>query len=72
MAQAGLRRRPAAYDDLRAVPDHLVAEIVGGELYTSPRPAPRHAMSTWANAGVVRAAPFEAVDLDLTLLWEID
>ena len=36
-------RRPATYADLLAVPDHLVGEIVGGELYTSARPAPRHA-----------------------------
>jgi Uma2 family endonuclease len=35
--------RPATYDDLVAVPDILVAEIVDGELWTSPRPAPRHA-----------------------------
>jgi hypothetical protein len=35
--------RPATYDDLVAVPDHLVAEIVDGELWTSPRPGPRHA-----------------------------
>jgi Uma2 family endonuclease len=34
--------RPATYDDLCAVPEHLVAEIVDGELWTSPRPAPRH------------------------------
>lgn len=37
--------RPATYDDLVAVPDHLVAEIVDGELWTSPRPAPRHAVA---------------------------
>ena len=35
--------RPATYDDLVAVPEHLVAEIVDGELWTSPRPALRHA-----------------------------
>jgi Uma2 family endonuclease len=35
--------RPATYEDLVRVPDHLVAEIVDGELWTSPRPAPRHA-----------------------------
>jgi Uma2 family endonuclease len=29
----------ATYEDLLKVPDHLVAEIVDGELYTSPRPA---------------------------------
>lgn len=35
--------RPATYDDLVALPDHLVAEIVDDELWASPRPAPRHA-----------------------------
>jgi Uma2 family endonuclease len=34
--------RPATYDDLMAVPDILVAEIVDGELHTSPRPGPKH------------------------------
>ena len=37
------RRKPVAYDDLLRVPEHLVAEIVGGELVTSPRPATPHA-----------------------------
>lgn len=36
-------KRPATYDDLLEVPDHLVAEIIDGELVTSPRPATRHA-----------------------------
>jgi Uma2 family endonuclease len=36
-------RRPATYADLLAVPDHLVAEIVDGELFVSPRPALPHA-----------------------------
>src|SRR5687767_14951431 len=35
--------KPATYEDLLKVPDHLVAEIVEGELFTSPRPASRHA-----------------------------
>jgi Uma2 family endonuclease len=40
------------------VPDHLVAEILDGELYTSPRPAPRHAE---ASSGLVGAlhGPFD-------------
>lgn len=36
-------RRNARYEDLIAVPDHLVAEIVAGALHTSPRPASAHA-----------------------------
>jgi len=44
-------RRPATYDDLLAVPDHLVAEILDGELHTSPRPAPRHAQTTTGLTG---------------------
>jgi Uma2 family endonuclease len=39
-------RRPATYADLLAVPDHLVAEILDGELHTSPRPAIPHAVAT--------------------------
>jgi Uma2 family endonuclease len=35
--------RPATYDDLVALPEPLVAEIVDGELHASPRPAIRHA-----------------------------
>jgi Uma2 family endonuclease len=35
--------RRATYEDLIAVPDHMVAEILDGELVVSPRPAPRHA-----------------------------
>lgn len=37
------QRRKATYADLEAVPPHLVAELVDGELYTSPRPASPHA-----------------------------
>jgi Uma2 family endonuclease len=35
-------KRRATYEDLMQVPDHLVAEIIDGELVTSPRPAPPH------------------------------
>lgn len=40
-------RKRATYGDLLAVPDRLVAEIIGGELRTMARPAPRHA---WASS----------------------
>jgi Uma2 family endonuclease len=39
-------KRRATYDDLLAVPDHLVAEIIVGELVTNPRPAVRHARAS--------------------------
>jgi Uma2 family endonuclease len=50
--------RPATYEDLLAVPEHLVAEILFGRLVTHPRPAPRHATSANALAGVL-TPPFQ-------------
>src|SRR5687768_7508101 len=44
-AMAPPLRRRATYDDFMAVPEHLVAEVIDGELYTSPRPGPRHAVA---------------------------
>ena len=40
------------------VPDHLVAEILDGELYTTPRPAPRHADASSGLGGALRG-PFD-------------
>jgi Uma2 family endonuclease len=40
--------KKATYEDLMAVPDNLVAEIVDGELFTSPRPALPHAHANMA------------------------
>ncbi len=37
--------RRATYADLLKVPNHMVAEIIDGELHTSPRPAPKHSVS---------------------------
>ncbi|PKL96274.1 MAG: hypothetical protein CVV18_02330 [Gammaproteobacteria bacterium HGW-Gammaproteobacteria-8] len=36
-------KRKASYDDLRALPENRVGEILGGQLHATPRPAPRHA-----------------------------
>ncbi len=41
-------KRRATYDDLLQIPPHLVAEIVDGDLYVSPRPASRHALASSA------------------------
>lgn len=35
-------RPDATYQDLLALPEHLVGEIIDGELVTSPRPGARH------------------------------
>ena len=40
------------------VPDHLVAEIINGELITSPRPSPRHALASSA-LGASLIFPFQ-------------
>jgi Uma2 family endonuclease len=49
--------RPATYEDLVKLPENLVAEIVGGELHASPRPAPPHA-SAGSVVGGTLVAPF--------------
>ena len=38
-------RRRATYEDLCKVPDTMVAEILEGELYATPRPASPHALA---------------------------
>lgn len=35
--------KPATYQDILDAPEHLVAELIEGELYTQPRPGPAHA-----------------------------
>ena len=44
-------KRGATYEDLERVPDTMVAEIVDGELFASPRPRPRHAVAASALGG---------------------
>jgi Uma2 family endonuclease len=51
------KRRPATYADLEAVPAHLVAEIINGELRTTRPLAPIHA-STSSALGFVVGGPF--------------
>lgn len=36
--------RKASYADLEALPEHVVGELIDGELFVSPRPASRHAL----------------------------
>ena len=58
VVQPHRRHQPATYEDLLKVPDHLIAEIVDGELYATPRPAPRHADASSALGGVLHG-PFD-------------
>jgi Uma2 family endonuclease len=51
--------RPATYDDLIAAPEHLVAEIVGGELHTSPRPGSRRTRTS-SRLGGLLLGPFDS------------
>jgi Uma2 family endonuclease len=50
--------RPATYDDIVALPDHLVGEILDGELIVSPRPAPRHALAG-SGLGALLMGPYQ-------------
>lgn len=49
----------ATYADLLRVPDYQIGEIVGGELYASPRPRNRHARV----GAALTSALFDAFDL---------
>ena len=49
-------KRRATYADLEAVPPHLVAEIIDGELLTHPRPSPRHGAAATSLGAEARRA----------------
>ena len=55
---AGRRNDPDVEAAWRAVPSHLVAEIVGGVLRTMPRPARRHTIAA-SNLGEELGPPFK-------------
>lgn len=51
-------KRSATYADIEAAPEHLVAEIIDGELMTHPRPSPRHG-ATASALGHELTGPFQ-------------
>jgi Uma2 family endonuclease len=57
MAQPDPKRR-ATYEDLLTVPDRFVAELVDGELFATPHPAPRHAAASSGLGGALYG-PFD-------------
>jgi len=54
-------REHATYEDLLRVPDNMVAELIDGELFVSPRPRPAHALATSA-LGAILIPPFQFGD----------
>lgn len=50
--------RFATYEDLCRVPDHLIAQIIHGQLITLPRPTPRHALAA-SSLGEELVGPFQ-------------
>jgi Uma2 family endonuclease len=58
VSMAHLAQRAATYEDLLAVPEHLVAEILFGELVTHPRPAPLCSVASTALAAVL-GSPYQ-------------
>jgi Uma2 family endonuclease len=58
MGHPAEKPRRATYADLEAVPRGNVAELIGGQLYVFPRPAPRHANAATRLAGQL-SGPFD-------------
>jgi Uma2 family endonuclease len=52
-----LGRKKATYADVLAAPEHKVAEVINGELFLSPRPAPAHALAS-SQLGNLLGPPF--------------
>ena len=50
--------RDASYEDLLAVPENRVAEILNGRIHTHPRPASRHARASSVLGGRI-GSPFD-------------
>ena len=50
--------KPATYDEILALPERLVGEIICGVLHTHPRPAPRHARA-YSSLGVELGGPYD-------------
>ena len=40
------KRSPATYADVAAAPEHVLAELIDGVLYNSPRPNARHSLAS--------------------------
>src|SRR5262245_12946226 len=50
--------REATYEDIKALPPHVIGELINGRLYVSPRPALPHALVASA-LGALLVPPFQ-------------
>ena len=57
-AKVPSRAHPASYAELAALPEHLIGEIIDGELITSPRPASPHSFAA-SNLAYELIGPFQ-------------
>jgi Uma2 family endonuclease len=57
-ASPARRDVPASYDDLAALPPHVVGEILAGQLHVTPRPAAPHASAAFG-VGLELGVPFQ-------------
>lgn len=72
MQNAAVKKKArATYAEIVALPEHLVGEIIDGELVVSPRPAPRHAYST-SGVGMKLGPPFHFGDGGPGGWWILD
>lgn len=64
-------KKRATYEDLRAAPAHLVAELIGGVLRTHSRPAPPHARAA-SKLGATLDRAFDEGDTGPGGFWILD
>ncbi len=64
-------RRSATYADIEALPEHLVGEILNGELVVTPRPGPRH-LNAASTLGGLLVPPFGLGDRGPGGWWIFD
>lgn len=63
--------KPATYDDVLGLPEHLVGEILAGRLVTHPRPAPRH-MRVASALGMKIGGPYDLGESGPGGWWILD
>lgn len=50
--------KTAVYEDLYKIPDNMIGQIIGGELFAMPRPSPKHSRAA-SIIGVRIGGPFD-------------